>query len=743
LAIAIAISLSVSVYGPMTVKEREEGIIWQLFLNGTRRINYWIGIFISDAICIFIPIILIAIVGFINEINIFESRIIIYTLFITVQWIIGSLLHQYAVAHFFRKYDRCMNLFLIVNPTLTLLTGIYCLFISLMTSMITQYNEDMNTDILDRNHDMEYKQYWFYLFLMLFAPVTIVLYYAKISSFVGSHKLRMSQKLFKEYINSKVYQSIIRDTSLNEIERNKKVSTALFNMCFPSFSDMTKSFDLKMIVLLATSLILICGLLLFWRERRTLKNLKCYRKYTEKELAIKNKKMEKGPIDVYNEFKRIDESMKSKESRIKNTIALKVYRLNKDYPMKLSQLKKLKKKKDKEFKNKKEYEMKYEQHEYDHDYEHDYEHEYKYRFENEKKIEVKIENKDKFNNKSKKEYKDENKNENENENENKKNVFERMDHRIIYDKSKGKYANRVVGDVTFGVDVGQCLGLLGPNGAGKTTSISMITGIISRTHGDIVYGDKNLNDTDLSKLSLGYCPQHNSLWKLLTVKETIEFYLNICGYPPSEIPHFTQSLIKACGIETHTRKRISEISGGTKRKLSLIIAICSSPNILILDEPSAGMDPFTRRYMWKLVSELKKYRETATILTTHSTEEAEALCDRLAILIKGNLVCCDSLRCIKMNQSHRYVLEVFTDHPEQFEVMYVRKENLFGLSGTESYDLESSIAYQKYFVEMKTENISNVFAIMEKVKASGLIHQYNFGQYSIEQVYLDFIKNTQ
>jgi len=97
-----------------------------------------------------------------------------------------------------------------------------------------------------------------------------------------------------------------------------------------------------------------------------------------------------------------------------------------------------------------------------------------------------------------------------------------------------------------------------------------------------------------------------------------------------------------------------------------------------LDEPSAGMDPFTRRYMWKLISELKKVRETATILTTHSTEEAEALCDRIAILIKGRLVCIDTPRSIKMNHSNSYTLEVFTSQPKVFEATYVKKLNLFG-----------------------------------------------------------------
>ncbi|OUM69508.1 hypothetical protein PIROE2DRAFT_38181 [Piromyces sp. E2] len=318
-----------------------------------------------------------------------------------------------------------------------------------------------------------------------------------------------------------------------------------------------------------------------------------------------------------------------------------------------------------------------------------------------------------------------------------------MDDRITFDPHKNLYINRIVDDVTFGVNEGECLGLLGPNGAGKTTSISMITGLLSHTHGNIVYGTHSLNCTEMADLSLGYCAQHDALWSLLTVKETLHFYLNICGYPKNEIPKYAKAMIEACGIESHTNKRVNEISGGTKRKLSLLIAICSSPSYLILDEPSAGMDPFTRRYMWKLISELKKVRETATILTTHSTEEAEALCERIAILIKGRLVCVDTPKSIKMNHSNRYTLEVFTDNPEQFEQEYVKNQNLFNLGpDDENYELESSMNYQKYSVKMNSESIANVFSVMENAKENGIISQYNFGQYSLEQVFINFVNNT-
>ncbi|OUM65102.1 hypothetical protein PIROE2DRAFT_42002 [Piromyces sp. E2] len=364
-----------------------------------------------------------------------------------------------------------------------------------------------------------------------------------------------------------------------------------------------------------------------------------------------------------------------------------------------------------------------------------------------------------------------------------------MDCHYVFDELCQDYVNRIIGDVTFSVNNGECLGLLGPDGAGKTTAISMISGMLSHTCGTIIYGDRALENTKISNLSLGFCAQNNSLWNTVTVKETIQFYLNISGYPTSSIPKLSQNFMEVCGIEHHANKWVCNISGGTKRKLSLIIAICSIPHYLILDELSAGMDPFTRRYIWRFVKELKKIRRSSIILTSHSTEEAEALCERIAILITGELVCIDTPRSIKMVHSNRYTLEIYSDNPENFETFeeeYVKKRNMFGDNDYDDKDdkklsksilhLESKkkeekntgemvssssnsqtkngnndstysvITYfnhQKYEVKIKNENISKIFAYMEEAKDEGLINQYNFGQISLEQVYINLINKIQ
>jgi len=696
--ISLCISLLISVFGPYTVKEREDGITHQLFLNGTKRINYWLGVLISDFICIFVPIVIIAFAGYLNGVSIFNPKIIGFTLIMSIVWIFGCLLHQYVISYYFKKYDRIQTILVIINPIISLIVGIGVMVIATTNNLVIMEDIDQVTDEKERENLMNTKRKVLKLTvgLILFAPGLIIIIYGKIASyFVLKTYNNVDYNEIQNFLGTSKAKSILADTTLTLREQSDLLKKEFIKLKMPTISDLFKCHDKFIIlVLVVVSTVIIYGVLLYIIERVKQKHLLKSKSYTPEERAKRDEKIMNGPVDVRNEYNRVQQSIDNDQAN--SNMVLRVFQITKDFVMKANDIKKRK-----EEERKKEMEMN-----------------------------GLSEEEEAMSKKEKKKMK--------------KNAFEIMDNRMTYDPKKKKFINRIVDDVTFGVNTSECLGLLGPNGAGKTTTISMITGLLSYNHGVVKYGQKDLSETKICDLSLGYCSQHNSLWSLLTVKETIEFYLNICGYPTKNIPNYTKALIEACGIENHTHKKVSEISGGTKRKLSLIIAICSSPSYLILDEPSAGMDPFTRRYMWKLISELKMVRETATILTTHSTEEAEALCDRIAILIKGHLVCIDTPRSIKMNHSNTYTLEVFTSNPETFEESIVRQNNLFGLTDNdESYEVENSMNYQKYTVKMRTENIAKVFAIMESAQETGLVSQYNFGQYSLEQVFINFVNNAE
>jgi len=293
-------------------------------------------------------------------------------------------------------------------------------------------------------------------------------------------------------------------------------------------------------------------------------------------------------------------------------------------------------------------------------------------------------------------------------------------------------------DVNFAVRVRECFGLLGPNGAGKTTTLNAITSSISPTTGKICFYGKEIQNTALSEISMGYCPQINILWKELTLREHLELFLRIRGYNSIDAAEYATQYINACGLEDHQNKPAEKLSGGTKRKLSLLIAICGYPKQILLDEPTAGLDPSTRRYVWNIINDTKKMNESALILTTHSMEEAEQLCDRLAILVNGRFTCIGAPEHLKMRFGEGYILELQSDDVDKFHSEIVDKGNLFG---NHEYKMEkNSKSRVKYEVYMN-ERIGHVFKTMEECKANGLVTDYTFSQTTLEQIFINFAKD--
>lgn len=199
--------------------------------------------------------------------------------------------------------------------------------------------------------------------------------------------------------------------------------------------------------------------------------------------------------------------------------------------------------------------------------------------------------------------------------------------------SAGK--NKVVDDLTFGVKRGEVFALVGPNGAGKSTTISMIRGEVKpdRGNGSIIVEDISVaQDRDSARAHLGVCPQHDPLDQM-TVVEHLRFYAGIHGL--KNIQHSVDSLITAVGLAPFRDRMASRLSGGNKRKLGLAIALVGNPDVLLLDEPSSGMDPLAKRSMWTTLSRFVPNR--SILLTTHSMEEADALASRVGILAKHML----------------------------------------------------------------------------------------------------------
>ncbi|XP_028787947.1 ABC transporter A family member 2-like isoform X2 [Neltuma alba] len=192
--------------------------------------------------------------------------------------------------------------------------------------------------------------------------------------------------------------------------------------------------------------------------------------------------------------------------------------------------------------------------------------------------------------------------------------------------------------VNFAKD--QLFCLLGPNGAGKTTVINCLTGITPVTDGDaLIYGHSIRSSTSMSNIQklIGVCPQFDILWDALSGQEHLHLFASIKGLPPSSIKSITQKSLAEVRLRESAKVRAGSYSGGMKRRLSVAISLIGDPKLIIMDEPTTGMDPITRRHVWDIIENAKRGR--AIVLTTHSMEEADILSDRIGIMAKGRLRC--------------------------------------------------------------------------------------------------------
>lgn len=193
-----------------------------------------------------------------------------------------------------------------------------------------------------------------------------------------------------------------------------------------------------------------------------------------------------------------------------------------------------------------------------------------------------------------------------------------------------------VNDIDLEVNKGEIFGILGPNGAGKSTLIGMICGLIKRTSGEIIYEEK---ETKIRKFkeNIGIVPQDFALYWDLTAEENIEFFCSLYGFRGKDLKTRVNNVLDFVGLTDVRNKKASEFSGGMKRRLNIGCAIAHSPKLIIMDEPTVGIDPQSRNHILKSVLKLRD--EGATVIyTSHYMQEVDDICDRIAIVDKGNVI---------------------------------------------------------------------------------------------------------
>lgn len=238
---------------------------------------------------------------------------------------------------------------------------------------------------------------------------------------------------------------------------------------------------------------------------------------------------------------------------------------------------------------------------------------------------------------------------------------------IQIDKLTKTYGTQTaVNGISFEVKTGEVLGFLGPNGAGKSTTMKMITGFIGIEQGDIQIGGTSVKaDPDAIKPHIGYLPENNPLYLDMPVMDYLAFCAQIQGLGHQKTKNRIQEMITVCGLNREKHKKIGELSKGYRQRVGLAQAMIHDPEILILDEPTTGLDPNQIIEIRKLIRDLGK--EKTVILSTHILPEVEATCDRILIINRGSIVAdgtADTLR--KQAQGSEILkLRIEEGNPEQ------------------------------------------------------------------------------
>jgi ABC-2 type transport system ATP-binding protein len=209
---------------------------------------------------------------------------------------------------------------------------------------------------------------------------------------------------------------------------------------------------------------------------------------------------------------------------------------------------------------------------------------------------------------------------------------------IKVDKLTKKYGyTKAVDNISFEVKTGEILGFLGPNGAGKTTTMKIITNYLNCDEGDVFIGGKSVRDNaDVIKKHIGYLPESNPLYQEMPVVDYLEFAAALQGVAKNHVSDRMREMVKVCGLNSEKHKKIGELSRGYRQRVGLAQAMIHNPDVLILDEPTTGLDPNQIVEIRRLIRELG--REKTVILSTHILPEVEATCDRIMIINNGKIV---------------------------------------------------------------------------------------------------------
>jgi ABC-2 type transport system ATP-binding protein len=271
---------------------------------------------------------------------------------------------------------------------------------------------------------------------------------------------------------------------------------------------------------------------------------------------------------------------------------------------------------------------------------------------------------------------------------------------------------KAVDGTSFEVQKGTCFGLLGPNGAGKSTTIECIERITLPTEGEVLFEGKTLDSTFLENLGVQF--QETALPPMITVRETLEFFTAL--YPKSRS---IDELIEMCNLHSYLDQRHDKISGGQRQRLLLAVSLCHDPKLVLLDEPTTGLDPQARRNLWDLVKKIKAEGKTI-ILTTHYMDEAFELCDEIGIMDHGKIIAKGRPR--DLLAEHFKTVVVHIPKVDGHEDLFQKSDQFYDLITKDDS------------IEIHTENLNNTLALLAQMKLD--LSGMNIRQSNLEDLFI-------
>ncbi len=306
---------------------------------------------------------------------------------------------------------------------------------------------------------------------------------------------------------------------------------------------------------------------------------------------------------------------------------------------------------------------------------------------------------------------------------------------VVENLTKKFGAQKAVDDVSFTVKTGEVLGFLGPNGAGKTTTMKAITCFMAPNKGDIKVGGFSIAENpDEVKKHIGYLPESNPLYTDMPVIDYLKFVAEIQGIPKEKIQDKILEMVNSCGLEGEKHKKIGELSKGYQQRVGLAQALIHDPDVLVLDEPTTGLDPNQIIEIRELIKKLG--REKTVILSSHILAEVEATCDRILIINKGKIVADGTSNDLRKKASGNEILKIGIEGGDKNDIFKALQE----LDTVVVVDFVKD--KEKHFEIQSKPGISSAKTVFDLcVKKKWYLTELTTIETKLEDVFRDLTKN--